>query len=126
MGFQSGYVEIFQLLIDRKSKKVAVVQHASAVITARPYHLGNGVEESVRYVPFGHAIVMRILVNDRGDCKRAEELANSVLAVAYADVLAEPQDTGPVGGMRISGDKDGRVAAYRNAIEWIDEVAYCE
>ena len=98
VGLNSGYIEIFKLPVDGKSQQVGVIEHASARHRPASIQLRKlrglilRANTGVR-----HAMVMRILMDDRRNRKSAEELADAVFGVAYADVFHESQHARPVG-----------------------------
>ena len=75
-----------------------------------------------RMVCVGHAVVVRVLVDERGNEKGAEELAGHVLRKADADVAAPAGKAGAVCRVRVGGDRDAGFTGDGEKVEGVQQV----
>ena len=104
VGLNSGDIEVHDFGVDGEAKKRGAVGHSFPAVTSRPIDLGDGIQDSAWDGGVGHAVVARVLVNERGDQERVKELAGNVLGVGDADVLREALHAGPIGRVRVGTD----------------------
>ena len=71
----------------------------------------------------GHAVIVRVLVNDGRNQKGAEELAGDVLRIADADVAAKAFHAGAVRRVGVGTDCDGRGAQNGKGVEGVCHIA---
>jgi hypothetical protein len=70
-----------------------------------------------------HAVVARVLMDNRRDEKGAEELARHVFSDAHADGTAETGHAGAVRGVTVGGDRNTSFTRDGYKAEWVEEVA---
>ena len=87
-GLLAGDVEIADGVVDGEAAQIGVIDHAAAVVALRPHNLREAMEDATPHGGVGHAVVVRVLVDERGNEEGAEELAGQVLREADADVAA--------------------------------------
>ena len=122
----AGDVEVGELVDDGVTEDVGVVGHAAAVVALGPDDLGDGVADAAGDGGRGHAVIVRVLMGERGDEEGAEELAGQVLRVGDADAAAEAGKAGAVGGVGVGGDGDAGGAKNGDGIEGVEQVAQGE
>ena len=87
-GLLAGDIETADGVVDGEAAEIGVVDHAAAVVALRPDNLREAMKDATPHGGVGHAVVVRVLVDERGNEKGAEELAGQVLREADADVAA--------------------------------------
>jgi len=85
----AGNIKVGDFGVDGEAEDIGVIGHAFAVISLGPSDLRNGVPDAALNGSGRHAVVVRILVENRWNEESAEELTGQVFAVADADVTAE-------------------------------------
>ena len=125
-GLLAGDIEIADLVVDGEAAQIGVVDHAAAVVALRPGNLRNAVEDAASNAGVGHAVVVRVLVDKRGNEEGAEEFAGQVLGKADADVAAPAGNAGAVSGVRVDGDGDGGFTGDGEQVEGVEKVVRCE
>lgn len=118
----AGDVEIGDFEVDGEANDVGVIQHAFAIVALRPENLGNAVKDAALDGGAGHAVVVRVLVDDGGNEESAEEFAGHIFAVADAHHLCKAVQAGPVGGMGVGANGDGGVGKDRDSVERVEDV----
>lgn len=121
-GLLAGDIEIADGVVDGEAAKIGVVDHAAAVVALRPGNLRDAMEDAAPHAGVGHAVVVRVLVDERGNEKGAEEFAGQVLGKADADVAAPAGNAGAVGGMRVGGDGDAGFTGDGEQVEGVEQV----
>ena len=69
------------------------------------------------------AMVVRILVSNRGNQKDAEEFARDVQRIVHAHAAGEARHSGAVGGVRVPAHRDGRTSQDSEAVEGVHHIA---
>lgn len=97
---------VAQLGTDGIAEQVGVVGHQAAVVVVGDEGAADGVANSSRNASLGHTEVTRILMRDRRDEERAEELSRRILQKTDAGIFAEAFEARPVGGVGVDGDRE--------------------
>src|SRR5208337_3902852 len=88
IGLLAGDVKIADLVFDGEAYYVGVVHHPLAVVAQGPYHLGDGMADAAGNRSIGHAMVVRVLVDDGRNQEGREEFEGDVLRIADAHITA--------------------------------------
>jgi len=122
-GLAAGDVEVGDGVIHGEADQISVVRHSFSIVAPGPENLHDSVADSTVDGGVLHAVVIRILMDERWDEEGAEEFAGHILSEADADVPAETGHSGAVRGMAVGGDRDAGLTGYGDEVEWVDEVA---
>ena len=103
IGLLAGDVEIRDLDVNGIADEVGVVGHAASIVANGPDDLHSRVNDAPLDCGFGHAVVMRILMEEGGNEEGIEELVGHILREADADVSSKAGHAGTVRGVRVDG-----------------------